>query len=190
MTEHRGRRSRVTACAAQPRTAAANRSQREASGAARARDRGARPARPSPARRTARDTTTCRATPRWITPNFSGRPRALPRGEWRRTRATPWSRTRRRRRPAGASKARRRTNSSASGAPTRRSMPASSHSTEIGPSYPIVLSIRKHCSHGTSPWPVDTKSQPRRGSAHGRCEPSRPLRPLPIWRFASLQSTW
>ena len=35
---------------------------------------------------------------------------------------------------AGGSKASRRTNSSASGAPTRRSMPASSHSTEIGPS--------------------------------------------------------
>ena len=35
---------------------------------------------------------------------------------------------------AGASNARRRTNSRASGAPTRRSMPASSHSTEIGPS--------------------------------------------------------
>ncbi|SCF36649.1 hypothetical protein GA0070215_120117 [Micromonospora marina] len=34
----------------------------------------------------------------------------------------------------GASNARRRTNWSASGAPTRRSMPASSHSTEIGPS--------------------------------------------------------
>ena len=34
----------------------------------------------------------------------------------------------------GASKASRRTNSSASGAPTRRSIPASSHSTEIGPS--------------------------------------------------------
>ena len=35
---------------------------------------------------------------------------------------------------AGGSKASRRTNSSASGAPTSRSIPASSHSTEIGPS--------------------------------------------------------
>ena len=35
---------------------------------------------------------------------------------------------------SGRSKARRRTNSSASGAPSRRSIPASSHSTEIGPS--------------------------------------------------------
>jgi hypothetical protein len=34
----------------------------------------------------------------------------------------------------GASNASERTNSSASGAPRRRSMPASSHSTEIGPS--------------------------------------------------------
>ena len=34
----------------------------------------------------------------------------------------------------GASKARRLTNSSASGAPARRSIPASSHSTEMGPS--------------------------------------------------------
>ena len=34
-------------------------------------------------------------------------------------------------------------------------------------------------SHGTSPWPVETKSQPRRGSPHGRCEDRPPLRPLP-----------
>ena len=34
-----------------------------------------------------------------------------------------------------------------------------------------MLSIRKHASHGTSPCPVETKSQPRRGSAHARCDP-------------------
>src|SRR5690606_7496885 len=44
-----------------------------------------------------------------------------------------------------------RTNSSASGAPTSRSMPASSHSTDSGPVYPMAFSIRKASSHGTSP---------------------------------------
>ena len=90
----------------------------------------------------------------------------------------------------GASNARRRTNSSASGAPTSRSIPASSHSTEIGPSYPIAVRVRKQSSHGMSPWPVDTKVQPRRGSSHGRCEERMPLRPPPIRILVSLQSTW
>ena len=45
-------------------------------------------------------------------------------------------------------------------------------------------------SHGTSPCPVETKSQPRRRSAQARCDPSRPLRPLPTLSFTSLQSTW
>lgn len=71
----------------------------------------------------------------------------------------------------------------------RRSIPASSHSTETGPSYPIERSIRNTSSQGTSPCPADTKSQPRRGSPHGRWEPSRPLRPSSRLR-ASLQSTW
>ena len=52
------------------------------------------------------------------------------------------------------------------------------------------LSARKAACHGTSPLPVETKSQPRRGSAYGRWDPSRPLRPLPIRIFVSLQSTW
>src|SRR5215207_406651 len=39
--------------------------------------------------------------------------------------------------------------------------------------------MRKQSSQGTSPWPVETKSQPRRRSAQGRWEESRPLRPLP-----------
>jgi sugar phosphate isomerase/epimerase len=43
-----------------------------------------------------------------------------------------------------------------------RSIPASSHSTEIGPSYPIAASARKQASQGTSPRPVETKSHPRR----------------------------
>ena len=69
-------------------------------------------------------------------------------------------------------------------------MPASSHSTEIGPAYPMWLSVRKMSSHRVSPRPVEMKSQPRRGSAQGRCDPSRPLRPLCIRIFVSLQSTW
>src|SRR5690625_5079690 len=52
---------------------------------------------------------------------------------------------------AGGSKAKVFTNLIASGAPIMRSMPASSHSTERGPSYPMVLSIRKQSSQGTSP---------------------------------------
>src|SRR5665647_2417430 len=51
----------------------------------------------------------------------------------------------------GGSKASLLMNASASGAPTSRSIPASSHSTEMGPPYPMVLSIRKLSSHGTSP---------------------------------------
>jgi hypothetical protein len=42
----------------------------------------------------------------------------------------------------------------------------------------MALSARKHCSHGTSPCPVDTKSHPRHRSAQARCEPSWPLRPF------------
>ncbi len=45
-------------------------------------------------------------------------------------------------------------------------------------------------SHGTSPRPVETKSQPRRGSPQGRCEDRTPLRPPPVRIFVSLQSTW
>src|SRR5690606_4746041 len=78
---------------------------------------------------------------------------------------------------------------SASGAPWRRSMPASSHSTDTGPPYPMERSMRKTSSQGTSPWPAETKSQPRRGSPQGRWEPRRPLRPSRRLR-ASLQSTW
>ena len=49
--------------------------------------------------------------------------------------------------------------------------------------------FRNTSSHGTLPRPADTKSQPRRGSPHDRCEPRRPLRPSSRFR-ASLQSTW
>jgi hypothetical protein len=47
-------------------------------------------------------------------------------------------------------------------------------STEMGPSWPMVLSMRKQLSHGTSPGPMETKSQPHRGSAQKRCEPKPP----------------
>jgi signal transduction histidine kinase len=56
----------------------------------------------------------------------------------------------------------------ASGAPVRRSMPGSSHSTDTGPVYPMVLSARKQSSQGTFPRPGETKSQARRGSPQGR----------------------
>ena len=54
---------------------------------------------------------------------------------------------------------------------------------------PIERRARKAASHGTSPRPKETKSQPRRGSPQARCEPRRVLRPVTRTRM-SLQSTW
>jgi len=55
----------------------------------------------------------------------------------------------------------RRTNASASCAPYSRFIPESSHSIDSGPWYPIRFSARKSSSKSTSPWPGETKSQPR-----------------------------
>ena len=60
---------------------------------------------------------------------------------------------------------------------------------EIGPAYPMWFNIRKISSQRVSPRPVEMKSQPRRGSAHGKCEDNKPLRPLFILILVSLQST-
>ena len=66
----------------------------------------------------------------------------------------PWRR-RRRRRPRACRRPAPRMTLTASAAPTLRSIPASSHSTEIGPSYPMEFRTRKQSSHCTSPWPVE-----------------------------------
>src|SRR5918998_531875 len=71
----------------------------------------------------------------------------------------------------------RRTKASASGAPQSRSMPESSHSIERGPLYPIRLSARNSDSKSTSPWPGETKSQPRPGSPKFRWPPRIEERP-------------
>ena len=92
---------------------------------------------------------------------------------------------------AGGSKASRRTNASASGAPTSRSMPASSHSTEIGP---VVADGVEHPER--SPPTARRRARSTRSPSRGAGPPTAGASPAARcgrcrrWRFASLQSTW